>query len=57
MTLAGRRTRHDLSGRRADVGYVYDVTGELDPYPREPDSGSNVLLASYAYDDRGRRTR
>ena len=52
--LAGRRTSMDY-GQGLVVGYSHLVTGEVAEI-RENPAGSNSLLASFAYDDRGRRT-
>ena len=53
--LAGRRTSMTYPDSGLIVGYVYDVASDLTEV-RENPSGSNTLLASYAYNDRGLRT-
>jgi RHS repeat-associated protein len=52
---AGHRTSMTYADSGLIVGYAYDVAGDLIEI-RENPSGSNTLLATYAYDDRGRRT-
>ena len=54
--LAGRRTSMTYPGTTAlVVGYSYNVAGDLTEI-RENPAGSNTSLATYTYDDRGRRT-
>lgn len=53
--LAGRRTSLAWPGGALTVGYGYLVTGEMTEI-RESPSGGNTLIASFAYDDMGRRT-
>jgi RHS repeat-associated protein len=53
--LAGRRTSMTYPDSGLVAGYVYDVAGEITEV-RENPSGSNTLLASYTYNDRGLRT-
>ncbi|WP_395612222.1 RHS repeat domain-containing protein [Allosphingosinicella sp.] len=53
--LANRRTRMTYPDDGLVVGYTYDVANDLTEI-RENPSGSNTLLATYAWDDRGRRT-
>jgi RHS repeat-associated protein len=54
---AGHRTSMTYPGSTTLViGYSYDMAGAVTEI-RENPSGGNSLLASYTYDDRGRRTR
>jgi RHS repeat-associated protein len=53
--LAGQRTSMTYPGSPAlVVGYVYDAAGEMTEI-RENPTGTNALLAAYAYDNLGRR--
>jgi YD repeat-containing protein len=52
--LAGQRTSMTYPGSGLVIGYVYDAAGDPTEI-RENPAGSNGLLATYAYDDRGRR--
>ena len=55
--LAGRRTRLTWPGSALYVDYDHLVTGEVSAI-RENGATSGIgVLATYAYDDLGRRTR
>jgi RHS repeat-associated protein len=53
--LAGRRTSMTYADSGLVLGYGHLVTGEVTEI-RENPAGGNVLLATYAYDNLGRRT-
>lgn len=53
--LAGRLTRLSWASDGLTIGYDHLVTGEVSAIREDPD-GTPVSLATYAYDDSGRRT-
>ena len=53
--VAGRMTSNAYASGGLTIGYAYNVAGDLTEI-RENPAGSNFLLATYSYDDLGRRT-